>query len=353
MLTSATSRGINADTYTRVLARETPPRFACHATDATELRAWQEAFRSELGQHLGLPCIAQRITASAPMARKRDEVTLADHVREEWELETEPGFYVPFFLLRPLQLVEPLPLVLTPHGHNKTGRFIYAGITKSEAEREEMIAGERDIALQAVRAGYIAIAPEARAFGESMSQAEADANATSSCRTWQARAWMFGRTLIGERVWDIMRLIDYAQTRDDIDVARIAITGNSGGGTTSLFAAAMDPRIGVAVPGSYFCTFEDSIGSIQHCACNYVPAMLELGEMADVAGLIAPRPFLAVNGQQDPIFPAHATQRAFDALHRIYKTAGASDRCKLFLGDDGHRYYKQPVWRFIQRWLSA
>ena len=74
--------------------------------------------------------------------------------------------------------------------------------------------------------------------------------------------------------------------------SRIAITGNSGGGTVSLFAAACDTRISVSVPGCYFCTFAGSIGSIAHCDCNYVPGILRLGEMHDVAGLIAARDFL-------------------------------------------------------------
>lgn len=125
---------------------------------------------------------------------------------------------------------------------------------------------------------------------------------------------MFGRTLIGERVWDIMKLIDYAQTRPEIATAQIMITGNSGGGTVALFAAAVEEWITVAVPSSYFCTFQDSLGSIRHCACNYVPNILELGEMADMVGLIAPRAFLAVNGRHDRIFPLDATKRAFDRL---------------------------------------
>ena len=106
---------------------------------------------------------------------------------------------------------------------------------------------------------------------------------------------MFGRTLIGERVWDIMRLIDYATTRREIDAGRIAITGNSGGGTISMFAAALDERIGVSVPGCYFCNHVQSIGSIHHCMCNYFPGMATLAEASDIAGLIAPRALSRLN----------------------------------------------------------
>ena len=149
------------------------------------------------------------------------------------------------------------------------------------------------------------------------------------------------------------RLIDWAIAHQGVDPARIAITGNSGGGTVSLFAAACDTRISVAVPGCYFNTFAGSIGSIIHCDCNYVPGILRLGEMHDIAGLIAPRHFLAVAGRDDPIFPVAHTQAAFAQLAKIYAAASVPDRCELYIGDGGHRYYKERVWSFIAEGFGA
>lgn len=331
---------------------ETPRRYAFAAEDAATLQHWQRALRAELVDRLGINRIAARCTAS-PVATKRGEVRLDDHIREHWEIWTEPGMRVPFFLLRPIEVDAPRPLVLCPHGHNKRGRFDYAGITTDDNGQTHAIDGDRDIALQAVRQGYVAVAPEARAFGESRFEREVKSDSPHSCITWQSRALMFGRTLIGERVWDIMRLIDYAATRPDIDTSRIVITGNSGGGTVTLFAAAVETRISIAVPGAYFCTFADSIGSIHHCPCNYFPGMMELAEMPEIAGLIAPRPFLAVNGKDDPIFPIRGTQAAFEQLKRIYTVAGAADRCELYIGDGGHRYFAEPVWPFVSKWLGC
>ena len=141
----------------------------------------------------------------------------------------------------------------------------------------------------------------------------------SSCRLQLMHDVLLGRTPIGDRVWDMSRLIDWAIAHQGVDPARIAITGNSGGGTVSLFAAACDTRISVAVPGCYFNTFAGSIGSIMHCDCNYVPGILRLGEMHDVAGLIAPRPFLAVAGRDDRIFPVAHTRPAFEQLAGVYR----------------------------------
>ncbi len=342
---------LTSDTYVHLLAAETHRLFAFRATSKADFEVWQRAFRPYLRRMLGIDTIAARGLCDLN-PRQLGEETLEDHVREEWTIQTEPGFEIPFYLLRPLDVTEPRPLVLTPHGHGKAGKRTYAGLWDSESERLSIVEGERDIALQAVREGYVAIAPDMRAFASLRLQKDIAANITSSCRDLQMRALLFGRTLIGERVWDIGRLIDYAATRPEVDVNRIVITGNSGGGTISLFAAACDPRITVAVPSSYFCTFEASIGSIHHCECNYVPGMLTVAEMCDVAGLIAPRPFLTVAGREDPIFPYAGVTEAFARLRHIYDIAGVPERCQLYTGDGGHRYYKAGVWPFVRQMLA-
>lgn len=340
-----------ADRYVHLLAAEGYRTYAFRATSRPEFEAWQRSFRPQLRSLLGIDRIAGRGLCEL-RPRRIGEVVQDDHVREEWTIQTEPGFELPFYVLRPRHVDRRLPLVLTPHGHGKAGKRTYAGLWENEEERRQIAEGERDVALQAVREGYVAIAPDMRGFAGLRRRQEIEKDATSSCRTLQMHALLFGRTLIGERVWDMMRLIDYAATRPEVDVSRVVITGNSGGGTVSLFAAACDERIGVAVPSSYFCTFEHSIGSIYHCECNYVPGLLAVAEMADVAGLIAPRPFLAVAGRTDPIFPYDAMQAAFSRLQRIYEAAGAPERCRLYTGEGGHRYYKAGVWPFVRQWVG-
>ena len=172
---------------------------------------------------------------------------------------------------------------------------------------------------------------------------------THGCHDAAMHALMLGRTLIGERVFDVDRGLDYLATRDDVaksrnGVSRIGIMGNSGGGTISLFSAALLPRIKFAMPSCYFCTFRDSLMSIYHCADNYVPGLLQYAEMADVMGLFAPRPVVLVCGADDPIFPVEATRRAFLNLQNIYRAAEAPDRCHLIVGQGGHRFYADDAW---------
>ncbi len=345
------SNSLHADNYVETLAAETAGKYEFKAKDKKQLREWQQKFRQDLIEKLGINEIKKRkIEDLNPVCI--DKVELEDHVREEWRITSEPGYQVPFYLLKPLNQDKPLPLVITPHGHGKSGKDTYVGITHNQEEKEKIAEGERDIALQAVRAGYIAIAPDQRGFAATKFKKDIEADRNNSCRTMQMHALLFGRTLIGERVHDITRLIDYAETRSEIDHNQVIITGNSGGGTTSLFAAAVETRIRIAIPSCYFCTFKDSIGAVYHCECNYIPGLLTLGEMYDIAGLIAPRAFLAVAGKQDSIFPLEGVKRAFKKLKKIYKVAGAEDRCELYIGEGGHRYYKKPVWPFVQKWID-
>ncbi|MDP9381620.1 MAG: alpha/beta hydrolase family protein [Chloroflexota bacterium] len=343
---------MSPDMYTPTLASETRRRFAFQATDQAGARQCQREFRAELENMLGLHHIEER--GPAPLtARMLSSEQLPGHIREEWTLETEPGFHVGFYLLRPLAAAGRNPLVITPHGHGGQARREYVGLYASDADRARIEAEELDVALQAVQEGYIALAPDMRAFANLRLPEDIQDGMDNSCRTLAMRALLFGRTLLGERVWDVRRLIDWAVQRDDVDPNAIVITGNSGGGTVTLFTGATDERVRVCVPVCYFCTFEASIGSIKHCECNYVPRMLQCAEMYDVAALVAPRPFLAVNGAQDPIFPIQATRDSFARLRDAYRVWGCQDSCKLGVGEDGHRYYKRLVWPFVREALAG
>jgi len=334
------------DNY-RDLYRASRGRFSFAAQTVDEFAAWQRAFRPQLETALGLDRMQQNLAMHQLRAERISSETLKDYIRESWLLWVEPSLSLPFYLLKPLSAQGPLPLVLTPHGHNPP--HLYAGIFTTEEERKGIVDGDRDIAVQAVKEGYLVIAPTARGFGETRTATDKQENKLCSCRIQLMHGLLYGRTPIGERVWDISRLLDWALENCEVDSTRIAITGNSSGGTISLFAGACDERITVVVPSCYFCTFAGSIGSVHHCDCNYVPGLLTLGEMYDVAGLIAPRPFCAIAGEEDELFPIAEVRVAYEKLLHIYNVAGVPDNCQLYIGKGGHRYYKQGAWPFIHQ----
>jgi dienelactone hydrolase len=174
----------------------------------------------------------------------------------------------------------------------------------------------------------------------------------NSCVQVSARLMQLGKTILGERALDTMTCVDYLISRGDVDPNRIVATGNSGGGTATVFGAAVDERFAAAVPSCYFCTFRDCIMAMSHCICNFTPGLMTKMEMYDICGLHAPKPMLIVAGKDDPIFPIVGVMEAYERLAEIYKAFGAESNLELYIGDGGHRYYSERVWPFLQEKLQ-
>ena len=90
---------------------------------------------------------------------------------------------------------------------------------------------------------------------------------------------------------------------------------------------------------------------MSHCICNYVPGMLKVAEMYDLAGLIAPRPLFVESGTEDNIFPVEATRFAFGKAQEIYGMFGAEERIGLEIFEGEHAFYGKGAFRFLKRWL--
>ncbi|WP_459191485.1 alpha/beta hydrolase family protein [Halosimplex sp. J119] len=337
------------DAWTARLFRDHGRRHAYEGETGDALRAWQTAFRDELRAVLGHDVIAEADVPSLAPERTGVE-SLDGYERQRWTLQTETGLRLPFYLLVPDDAEPPYPTVLVAHGHGDAGKELVVGHAETDDQRRQIAEEKRDIAVQAVERGYAALAPDMRGMGELSNPADEE-QGYRSCHTLQLHAQLFGRSLVGDRVWDVTRLIDFVEKRPELNDGRVALTGHSTGGTVALFAAALDERIDVVAPSSSFCSFEDAIASVDHCECTYVPGILRLGELWDVAGLIAPRPFVAVAGTEDDRFPIEGVFEAFDRLSGIYEAAGALDRCELVVGPDGHRYYADGVWPFVAQHL--
>ena len=158
------------------------------------------------------------------------------------------------------------------------------------------------------------------------------------CQPTAGSALLLGQTMIGWRVYDIMRTIDWIETRRDLDAARVGCMGCSGGGMATVFAAAVDQRIKASLVSCYLNTFRDCVMSISHCIDNYVPGILNWAEMYDVAGLIAPRPLWSEAGERDTIFPIAASKASFERVKKIYEVFGAADKTGQEVFDGPHGF---------------
>lgn len=306
---------------------------------------WQKEARKKLEELLGLPfekCEDQFIITG--------QTECEGYRRIDFEFQSEENYFVPCNLLIPTSADKALPGVICLQGHS-TGKHISIGETKFEDD-ESLIAGGRDFAVRAVKEGCCAIAMDQRYMGGA-GQSETGSPACGSSNAGMATL-LFGRTAIGERVWDIMRLIDviYAHLTEYIDTEKLICMGNSGGGTATFYASCMDERIRYSMPSCAVCTYEASIMAMHHCPCNFIPGIRQFFNMGDLGSLIAPRPLVVVCGVEDPIFPIVGVEETFSLIQNGYAELGKEERCRLVKGAGGHQFYPDDAWPVMYELLN-
>ncbi len=303
-----------------------------------EVRKWQTRLRRKLRQLVGaIPMEGCPLRPRQLWHRRHPLGTIEIIV-----FTSEPYADVTAYVCLPKSAEPPYTFMICLQGHS-TGMHNSIAVEQENETKPLKVEGDQDFGLGCMRRGIAALCIEQRSFGERRERKQ-ERVSNQGCHDATMHALLLGRTLIGERVFDVDRGIDYLAARADADMNAIGVMGNSGGGTISLFSAALLPRIAFAMPSCYFCTFRDSIMSIYHCADNYVPGILNYAEMSDIMGLFAPKPVVLVAGEKDEIFPIKATRRAFRDLRKIYRAGGAGNRCHLVVGDGGHRFYADDAW---------
>jgi dienelactone hydrolase len=166
-----------------------------------------------------------------------------------------------------------------------------------------------------------------------------------------------GVTWPGVMLWDDIRTVDYLASRPEVDRNRLGCVGLSVGGYRSFLLAALDPRIKAAVDVGWMTSFGsqirrhviNSVGLTFH-----ILGMYRYVDLPDLAGLIAPRAVMVINGSRDGLFAPEGVKSAFDKIPRIYEKAKASDRQSCRMYDAPHEFnpdMQQEAWKWIARWV--
>jgi dienelactone hydrolase len=337
--------------YTLDLYAAAPRRLRFQARTRGQAEAWQKTLRVKLTELLGgFPAARQALRPATIETR-----LFAGYRREKVVFDTRPGVSVLAYVLLPLKAKTPAPAMICIPGHGR-GVDDIVGIDDQGRDRTDKAAAgyQHDFAIQVVEAGMAAVAIEPLAFGCRRDAVTAHKGLSSTaCQPSAGGALLVGQTMIGWRVWDVMRTLDYIATRAELDATRVGCLGISGGGTATLFAAALEPRLRVAMVSGYLNTFRDSVGSLSHCIDNYVPGILNWAEMYDLAGLIAPRPLFVESGEKDNIFPIKASIESFGKVREIYSAFAATDVVEQEVFPDEHSFWGRKGIPFLARHLSA
>jgi dienelactone hydrolase len=321
--------------YTRKLYESAPLQLAFRAGNRRDAEAWQKKLRAKVVELIGgFP--SQR----APLAPKTLETRdFPGYRREKAIFESRPGSAVLVYLLTPLKGQAPFPTMISIPGHGR-GVDDIVGIDAQGRDRTDKDGYQHDFAIQCVEHGMAAAAIEPMGFGcRRDARTKAKGLGVSACQPTAGAALLLGQTMVGWRVYDIMRTLDWIATRKELDANRTGCMGISGGGTVTLFTAALEPRIKAAFVSGYLNTFRDSILSLSHCIDNYVPGILNWAEMYDIAGLIAPRPLFVESGEKDEIFPVGASKASFERVKKIYEVFGAADRTEQEIFPAAHSFH--------------
>lgn len=302
-----------------------------------DLASWQAEARAKLSELLGL----QYFTKCDPEFEIVSKEETASYTEYCFKIKSEDNFFFTSTIRVPVGKAGKIPVAICLKGHSDD-------LTAALSDNAEL---DRNMCTRALAEGYCAVAVETRNFNECFSSHDIIPEEMNTRVTWCAcyrssmRALMLGRTTIGERVWDVMRVIDALVSNFDfIDENAICLIGNAGGATAAYYAAAIDERIAAVAVSGGVCSYEHSIIAANHCICNYIPNVVNYFEMGDVAGLIAPRGLSILTGNEDVLYPLEGVESAFELAKNVYSAANVADKCKLSVLDEANRFYADAAW---------
>jgi cephalosporin-C deacetylase-like acetyl esterase len=323
----------------KYLAQETDKISQRFLDGAKTLEEWQgklPRLRQEYLYMLGLSPLPEKTPLHATITGtlERDNVII-----DKLHFQSRPGLYVTGNLYRPgtdlaAGQAPRLPAILYVCGHSGRGR---------DGNKTAF----QDHGMWFASNGYICLVIDTLQLGEIPGIHHGTYR--EGRWWWQAR----GYTPAGVECWNGIRAIDYLVSRPDVDPERIGVTGISGGGAATIWIAAADERVKCAVPVSGMSDLESYVKNKiinYHCDC-----MLMINtygwEWTTIAALIAPRPMLFCNSDNDTIFPMDANRRIADRLRRLYKMYDKPELFDDYVSKGGHDY--RPDLRLaIFKWIN-
>ncbi len=309
-----------------------------NATTHAEYRIWRRRLVAKLKHLTGYNTMRR-----APLRPKITETReFEGYLRQRVVIQTEPGIWMPFYVLLPQSSPGPWPAVLAPHGHCSGGKLAVAGCRENKDLDNTINRHNYDYGVQFARAGMIAFCPDARGFGERQEALAKKNILNSSCQWINNMAFPLGQTVAGMWAWDLHRLLDYIETRSDCIPGKVGCAGLSGGGLQTLWASAFDTRIRCAVISGYFYGYKESLLEMHgNCSCNYVPHLYEYADMGDIGALIAPRPLLIETGTRDGLNGASGLKNVETQIRitrRAYRLLGVEENLVWDVFEGEHRW---------------
>ncbi len=323
--------------------RRTTTRLASESlADIKTLDDWQNQrprLREQLLEMLGLSPLPERTDLHATVT---STVEHEEFIVEKLHFQSRPGLYVTANFYRPKLVDKPLPtiLYLCGHGNVKIDGVSY-GSKASYQHHPAWFARE----------GYCSLILDTLQLGEI--EGLHHGTYREGMWWWPAR----GYTPAGVEAWNAVRALDYLETRPEVDMKRIGVTGRSGGGAYTWWLAGIDDRPACLIPVAGITDLQNHVvdGCIEgHCDCMYMVNTYQW-DFPTLAAFAAPRPLLFSNTDKDKIFPLDGVVRTHAKLKKIYDLYGAADKLGLLITEGPHKDTQElqvPAFRWMNRWLQ-
>jgi|APSaa5957512622_1039677.scaffolds.fasta_scaffold73170_1 dienelactone hydrolase len=313
--------------------------FSGHTRD--EWQEWRAKFRRRLVQNLG-----PRPEAVPLKIELLEEVEFPGYVRKKIVFDPDPFSSIPAYVLIPTAVSTPRPAVLCAHGHG-VGK---EGLVGDSADYQ------KQLPIELARRGFVTMVPDWRGFGERADRDEwVRRPSRDGCNVAYLGYGYFGYQLLQLDICDARRCLDYLQSLPEVDDRRLGCMGCSFGGTMTTYTAALDRRIKAAVIVCYMSSIEDALGDRgkgNTCGSQFMFGLGQLGNISDVAGLIAPRACMVQIGSDDTCFVEADALKAFRHLRTIYRAAGAGRDLILDNFEGGHEIDLEAGVSFLQERLG-
>ncbi len=314
---------------------------------AKTLEQWQQKLprlREEYFDMLGLWPYPEKTPLNAVVTKVQEAHGV---VVENLHFQSKPGLYVTANFYRPKSTDKPLPSIVYVCGHANRGR-------------DGCKSAHQDHGFWFANNGYTCLILDTLQLGEIAGIHHGTYGLRSGKGEAPTRMWWHsaGYTPAGVEAWNGVRAIDYLLTRREVDAERIGVTGISGGGAATFWIAAADPRVKVAVPVSGMADLESYVKNKiinGHCDCMFLYNTYQW-DWTTIAALVAPRPMLFANSDNDPIFPMDANRRVIAKLRQVYELYGKKDLVDEYVSAGGHAYrpdLRVAIFKFFNKHLKG
>ncbi len=272
-----------------------------------------------------------------------------EYTLQKYSVEICKGLKSLVYLLVPEKLKETAPGVVALCGHGYGVRQILNISKRGHKKHFNYFDNyQKNFAVELAKRGCVVAAPELFGFGEARLEKDLiKPFYISSCDELSHHLLPYGFTVASMRVYQAIVCAEILLKQENVNKEKLSCMGISGGGLTALYAGVLEKRFQKIVISGYVNTFRDSILSLWHCPDNYIPGILQIGEIYDFASSLAPRELLIESGVKDKIFPIEASKLAHEKIKRVYSLAGAQDKLHIDIFNGKHSVSGAKAFDFL------